>query len=823
MSKFHAFTQFPNPGLHVWREGTNTSLNLLPSTSRDESGAVTFEYDFEPGEIEVHFMLFNYKDNQPDQYESDAHKRILSRKADGKFVEAVWFVQGTSRVLDRDPELASIPTLRVHLISKSRYRPSELYLWNPEEEKGRRVNSVFDDHLGPVFEMQFTNKDPSWFCFKFIRKNKENGSFELFEPDFANRLWSAHDGAEIWVHSETAEFTTSEPQKKKLRVHYRQEFDSPAKMRFWQQNSDFENDVDGVLEQDGWSTFEAEIYTHLGYGVRFWNPALPDNQRWEYDEAKRFINITGDDDVWTIEGDRTLFLARPDRDKTVKLKVAIRPPFSVLTGELFAHVWVNHARGPLQKMLTVSGMGELSFDTYANIVTSVKFHDGKGTWEKIERHTVQVSDSSTDVKRFVVLERPPLLTEAPRADLFTDPPFKIRRPGAYEENEGVHFIIHAPDAARVDVIGEWAGWETNPIPMQSTRDGSYWWARIPKNELGSDYHGKHYQLCFNGQKVMQDPAAGWVESSWNSARSRLVQSDSFVWHDQQWQRPGWEYLTIYQLHAARFTGRFQDEPAPLKRVAREIDEQAGYLRGLGITAILLLPLNEVGTTNSWGYDPAFFYAIENSFGGPDALKELVDTCHRHGLAVLIDVVFNHGGTVDNILWEIARDSFFDGDTNWGAMINFDHPQCRHLFAQNLVYLAQEFHIDGFRLDHTGTIVHSNVWDGWSGYVRKQGSGGGWDFLHALRYALHTQVDSKCLLMAEHLPNEWSLTNLGGPMDTQWCDNFHDRMVDACKGNYVMSALADAFKLSHTACDNWYKVTNYSESHDEVGNVRDRIA
>ena len=78
-------------------------------------------------------------------------------------------------------------------------------------------------------------------------------------------------------------------------------------------------------------------------------------------------------------------------------------------------------------------------------------------------------------------------------------------------------------------------------------------------------------------------------------------------------------------------------------------------------------------------------------------------------------------------------------------------------------------------------------------------------------------------MAEHLPNEWALTNLGGPMDTQWCDAFHDRLVDACRGGEVMPRLADALQLGHTACDDWYKVTNYPESHDEVGNVRDRIA
>jgi 1,4-alpha-glucan branching enzyme len=78
-------------------------------------------------------------------------------------------------------------------------------------------------------------------------------------------------------------------------------------------------------------------------------------------------------------------------------------------------------------------------------------------------------------------------------------------------------------------------------------------------------------------------------------------------------------------------------------------------------------------------------------------------------------------------------------------------------------------------------------------------------------------------MAEHLPNEWALTNYGGPMDSQWCDDFHDRLVDACKGYRVMPRLATAMQLSDTQCQQWYNVTNYPESHDEVGNVNDRIA
>lgn len=149
--------------------------------------------------------------------------------------------------------------------------------------------------------------------------------------------------------------------------------------------------------------------------------------------------------------------------------------------------------------------------------------------------------------------------------------------------------------------------------------------------------------------------------------------------------------------------------------------------------------------------------------------------------------------------------------------------CRHFFEQNLAYLAEEYHIDGFRLDHTGTIVHSAAWDGWSGHVKVLGSGGGWSFLHGLRQAVKDRAGERCILMAEHLPNEWSVTNYGGPMDSQWCDDFHDRMVEACRRQFGMSRLADALKLSHSACDEWYKVVNYPESHDEVGNVRDRVA
>lgn len=823
MSKFFAYTAFARPGLHVWREGTSTKLYLQPVSASTGPGWVQFEYDFEPGVQEaVCFMLFDFDDNgNPAGWEKPEHQRKLPRRANGAFADNVWFTQDTARVLESDPRSATRPQLRIHLISRARYRPSELYIWDAAADRPRRISMSGTDDLGPVFEVSLGGQDQSFFNFKFIRREDpadSNSPVKTFEPDFANRLWSASDGAEIWTHSESEEITPYLPEKRILRVHFQQSLVESPVMHLWQQNSDFSEDVHPRAISDGWVTFQKEIYTNQNYGVLFHNPALAPEQQWEHSEARRRIRITSDEEFWTLEGDSALFRAEPKRDRQVRLLVSIKPPFSGLGDNLFTHVWVNRARGPMLADVAVAHSGEVSFKTYPNIVTSVKFRDTNNRWEHVERHTLQAQPVPGTVERYVVLERSALLSSPPPPDLFSDPPFNIRRPGAYDEGGDIRVALHAPAAARVEVVGEWS---PQPLPMKSTRDGAYWWARIPKAGLG-DYHGRKYRFRMDETVFTQDPAAGWVESSWNQAWSRLVRSDKFVWQDQNWQRPGREYLSIYQVHPRRFTNRFPNDP-PLKRLTREISEQGGYLRDLGITAILLMPLNEVGTENSWGYDPAYFYAIENDYGGPDALKELVNTCHQNGLAVLLDVVFNHAGTTDNILWSLAQQTFFDGDTEWGAMVNFDHPQCVHFFAQNLVYLAKEYHLDGFRLDHTGTIVHSAAWDQWSRYVKQLGSGGGWDFLHALRSTLHSQVDSRCLLMAEHLPNEWSLTNFGGPMDTQWCDDFHDVLVKACRGEWIMPALANALKLSHTACDDWYKVTNYPESHDEVGNTDDRIA
>lgn len=816
MLTFHALTDWKTPSLHIWR--LNLALKFtLPELDRDEHDFSVFcdELDHQIHEY-THFKLFS-----GNEWEKEEHNRLLPHFDEYRFPANMWLVQGTNRVLTQDPFDVGHDEVRVHLVTAKKYRESSLFLWTPGV-MGEWYPVEEEDELGPIFRVPLSGQNRHLFAFKFVDKNGN------FEPNYANKLWYAHDGAEVWVHSQAAHVSNIAPVRKTVSVHLLtpNRSSSASKMHIRQADSDFAADIEGQQEGDYCRLFECKVYTGRPYDFKFnWPSDGSDSWNWEHDEATRNIFLDDDRSIWTLEGDHQLFDDMPVADREIVLGIADRPPTCQLGEPITLDVWVNHARARLYENLTPRADGTWAFTTYPEVVTSFQFRSNK-TAEIIPRHTVKVPSETTALTRlFVVLDRTAPLFEPPVADLFQDPPFPIERPGVWERDGELRFALHAPQASTVHVIGEWTGWLSHPVPMHSTADGSYWWTHIPVADvvqaLGrDDYHKTLYKFLLNGVLQRQDPAADWVENSAPESASRLTNHNRYQWRNTDWQTPDPESLVIYQVHPKRFSHRFESpDILPLRQLAEEISSQHGYLRHLGITAIQLMPVNEFAGDESWGYGPAFYYAVEAAYGGPDDLKYFVDTCHGHGLAVLLDVVFNHAGTSDNVLWSIAQNSFFDGDTSWGAMINFDHPQVIHFFEQNLLHLRREYRIDGFRLDHTSTIVHSH--QQW-GAVTKAGSGGGWEFLHKLRSALHG-LDSRCLLVAEHLPNEWSLTNFGGSMDSQWCDDFHDRLVDACRGYHVMSSLADAIKVTETSCDQWYEATNYPESHDEVGNVNDRIA
>lgn len=405
-----------------------------------------------------------------------------------------------------------------------------------------------------------------------------------------------------------------------------------------------------------------------------------------------------------------------------------------------------------------------------------------------------------------------------------------RPPGFYKDGDQWYAIIHVkPAITRVRLVGDFTNWESKAIELNKTPDGKFWWFKGNNASFTRPpAAGDKYQFILNEgdgpNQFRQDPAARQVENSALTSKSIVTITMNHSWNDVGWSPPRWERYIIYQIHPLRFTDRNLGLK-PFQQITEELNKNGAhdYLNTLGPTAIQLLPVNEFPMDYSWGYNPSFFYAVESSYGKPDDLKKLVDTAHQNGIAVILDVVYNHGGNGDNILWEIDAGTYYDGDTKWGPMINFDNDVARHFFVQNIVYLAKEYHIDGFRFDATRPIHNES-----DGNINIRGSGGGWNFLREIREKVKA-VYKDIVLIAEELPNTWWLTNervnsdwgsdWHGPFDSQWADPFHDNFKAVLTGAH----LDHLYKVLTYFGDTWQDALIYTESHDEVGNTDDRIA
>ncbi len=399
-------------------------------------------------------------------------------------------------------------------------------------------------------------------------------------------------------------------------------------------------------------------------------------------------------------------------------------------------------------------------------------------------------------------------------------------PGFYFKESYWFAVFHPPrDAVEVQLVGTFTEWEKHPLNLSPLKSHKFWYLKLAPTQFpippsnGDPYKFRFHFENDNTWHWTQDPAARNLENTSFNANS-LVTITDYQWRDQDWRRPGWEYYMIYQLHAKRFSNR--NDLLPLNSVEAEVQP---YIRELGATAIQLLPLNAFSMDDSWGYNGVFLYAIETSYGTPNDLKQLVDTCHQHGIAVILDVVLNHSGNRDNILWDIDREEYFSGDTDWGPMFNFESDVTRHFLIQNLLYLATEYHIDAFRFDMTHILHKGNQW---VNHVRMPGRASGWNFIKELRHRIKA-IDPGILLIAEELPDNWYVTDSyvhtswegdhHGPFDSQWSDAFHDNVKDVIKGAEV-ERLQQA--LTYLG-DSWHDSLNYTESHDEVGNSNQRIA
>jgi maltooligosyltrehalose trehalohydrolase len=316
------------------------------------------------------------------------------------------------------------------------------------------------------------------------------------------------------------------------------------------------------------------------------------------------------------------------------------------------------------------------------------------------------------------------------------------------------FRVWAPHAQRIelDIAGK-------RHPMTATDYG--WWHA----ELGSDGHRADYAFVLDGGEPLPDPRSPWQPRGIHGA-SRLVDHQAFPWTDQRWQAGPLSAAIIYELHVGTFT--------PQGTFAGVIDK-LDYLVELGITHVELMPVAEFSGSRGWGYDGADLYAPHHAYGGPDELKRLVNACHGRGLAVILDVVYNHLGPAGNYLARFGPYFTERYATPWGQAINFDGPdsdEVRRFVCDNALMWLRDYHFDGLRLDAVHALIDTSAT-----HLLEQ--------LACEVTELEAQSGRHLTLIAESDLNDPRIVRsqeIGGyGIHAQWSDDFHHALHSVLTG------------------------------------------
>jgi maltooligosyltrehalose trehalohydrolase len=394
-------------------------------------------------------------------------------------------------------------------------------------------------------------------------------------------------------------------------------------------------------------------------------------------------------------------------------------------------------------------------------------------------------------------------------------PFSIPTHGALVDGTSTTFRVWAPRADRLALV---LGNDTHP--MEAVGDGYF------EHEADAAEPGTRYQFLLDGEGPFPDPAARFQPEGVHGP-SQVVDPAAYDWGDDDWAGVPREALVIYELHVGAFT------PAGTFDAVRE---RLDYLQSLGVTAIELMPVHDFPGARNWGYDPAALFAPARPYGPPDALRRLVDAAHRAGLAVLLDVVYNHFGPDGAYATAFAPFLTDAHETPWGAAANLDGEGAagvRRFFVDNALHWLREYHVDGLRIDATHALHDDSDPH----------------FLAELSAAVDEHVDGfERHLIAEDHRNETRLVRPredgGYGLDGVWSDDLHHqcRVLTAGndKGKFQDYQDVTAADIATTLNDGWFFRGEYStyfgeprgtdpdpvarsqcvvflQNHDQVGN------
>ncbi len=355
--------------------------------------------------------------------------------------------------------------------------------------------------------------------------------------------------------------------------------------------------------------------------------------------------------------------------------------------------------------------------------------------------------------------------------------------------------------------------------MTMNPDGSGWWS--VRAVADGDYG-----FVLDGADVLPDPRSPWQPAGVDGL-SRVVDFSAFRWTDARWQAPPLSSAVIYELHVGTFTANGTLDSAILR---------LGYLAELGITHVELMPLNEFPGEWGWGYDGVDLFAPHHAYGGPAALNRFVDACHATGLAVIVDVVYNHLGPTGNYLDRFGPYFTDRYSTPWGPAVNLDgagSDEVRRFFCDNALMWLRDYHADGLRID----AVHA-IFDGSAVHFLEQ--------LSQEVSELEAHLGRRLTLIAESDLNDPAVVTpreCGGfGIDAQWNDDFHhalhtvltrerngyyadfgsiEQLAKSLRQAFVYDGIESPFRGRRhgrrpDGIAGW-RFVGYLQNHDQVGN------
>ncbi|HEX3625014.1 MAG TPA: malto-oligosyltrehalose trehalohydrolase [Verrucomicrobiae bacterium] len=377
------------------------------------------------------------------------------------------------------------------------------------------------------------------------------------------------------------------------------------------------------------------------------------------------------------------------------------------------------------------------------------------------------------------------------------------------------FSVWAPSPNKVEL-------QLNGRLVQMQRKDNGWWTtEVPEAKPGDDYG-----FMLDGAGPYPDPRSPSQPNGVHKL-SQLVDASAFQWRCRNFQAAPLASAIIYELHIGTFTpgGTF------LSTI-----ERLQHLVGSGVTHVELMPVVEFSGDHGWGYDGVDLFSPHHAYGTSDDLKKLVDACHAHGMAVILDVVYNHLGPSGNYLGKYGPYFTKKFASPWGEGINFDGPgsdEVRRFFCDNALMWLRDFHIDGLRLDAVHGIVDTSAV-----HILEQ--------LKIEVEKLSAQVGRHLVLIPESDLNDprllWSRERGGYQLDAQWSDDFHHGLHTVLTGERtgyysdfgsigaLAKALRHAFVYNGTFSEHrgrvhgrstegmsGHRFLSYLQNHDQVGN------